>query len=116
MSEALSPHSGALLSAALHGDEAALSHVLEGEPAEPLLRAADEQGYTALHLAARAGHEGCVRRLMTAGAALDAGGAGEEGDTPLIAACGAGTSLHGREHGGAARGAVAATRCVPALQ
>ena len=57
---------------------------------ELLKTAVDAQGFTALHLAARAGREGWVRRLVAAGAALDIGGAGEKSDTPLIISCRAG--------------------------
>ena len=80
-----------LLHAAWDGDEAALQRLLERarRPAQ-LLKATDDEGYTALHMAAGGGHEGCLRRLLAAGAALDAGGADEGGHTPLTIACSVG--------------------------
>ena len=85
---AASSRGPALLAAARAGVEAALQRLLERErrPAQ-LLKAVDARGYTALHLAAREGQEGCVRRLVAAGAALDVGGAGEKRDTPLMTSC-----------------------------
>ena len=60
------------LSAALAGDEATLARLLESESdPDALLKAADDEGFTALHLAAGAGHEGCLRRLVAAGVAVD---------------------------------------------
>ena len=49
------------------------------------------QARPAVSAAASAGQgQGFVRRLVAAGAALDVDGAGEKGDTPLIASCRAG--------------------------
>jgi pyruvate/2-oxoglutarate dehydrogenase complex dihydrolipoamide acyltransferase (E2) component len=76
-----------LLNAARRGDEAAIGYVLHGHrhPAE-LLKAIDDTGRTALHLAARQGHEESVRRLVAAGAAIDCAG-GPSGGTPLMSSC-----------------------------
>ena len=82
---AASSRGPALLAAAEHGDEAALQRLLERarRPAQ-LLKTTDEQGCTALHLAAD-GHEGCVRLCLKAGA--DVSVADEGGYTPLSIAC-----------------------------
>ena len=76
----------ALLAAAEDGDEAALQRLLahERRPAQ-LLKAANQQGGTALHLAAGGGHEGCLRLCLEAGA--DVSVSDEGGDTPLSMAC-----------------------------
>ena len=54
-----------MLTAAEDGDEPALQRLLEQvrRPAQ-LLKATDDEGYTALHLAALKGHEGCLRHLV----------------------------------------------------
>ena len=83
---AASSRGPALLAAALTGDEAALQRLLERarRPAQ-LLKTTDEQGCTALHLAADAGHEGCMHLCLKAGA--DVSVADEGGYTPLSIAC-----------------------------
>ena len=67
-----------LWSAAHFGDEQRVRHILEHDHKDPGV--ADEYGYTPLHLAAQAGHLSIVRRLLRAGAAVDAAGCGA---TPL---------------------------------
>ena len=88
------PLGTALLQGAAAGDEEALAAACS--PPDPTramsaalreaLAAVDRDGFTAVHLSAAAGHEGCVRLLLTAGAGIDVAG-GKKGDTPLIYAC-----------------------------
>ena len=58
--------------AARRGDLAVLDALLSGPDAATLLKARDDHGRSALHVAAHAGQRGAIERLVRAGIAIDA--------------------------------------------